>query len=122
MVTPSRAEAQKYCSRACYEEQRRQLIAARRASGITRIYDMPTEEFESRLAAQGHQCAICMREISGQDIHRDHCHTTGEWRGLLCGGCNKGLGLFRDDPSALMRAAEYLVMGGVVHGEKVHAD
>ena len=29
-------------------------------------------------------------------------------RGLLCEGCNRGIGLLRDDPDLLRRAADYI--------------
>lgn len=38
----------------------------------------------------------------------DHDHATGELRGLLCHGCNSAIGLLRDSPGLLMRAASYL--------------
>jgi hypothetical protein len=47
----------------------------------------------------------------GQDLDTvavDHCHTTGKIRGLLCNGCNKGLGLFLDSTKLLQNAKEYL--------------
>ena len=47
-------------------------------------------------------------KTNGMVWHLDHCHTTGNYRGWLCSGCNKGLGSFNDDPDCLQRAIEYL--------------
>jgi hypothetical protein len=33
---------------------------------------------------------------------------SGAFRGLLCRGCNLGLGHFEEDPARLVRAAQYL--------------
>ncbi|WP_308013365.1 endonuclease domain-containing protein [Streptomyces beigongshangae] len=38
----------------------------------------------------------------------DHRHGTGRVRGVLCFNCNSGLGLLRDDPDVMNRAADYL--------------
>ena len=38
----------------------------------------------------------------------DHCHLTGQIRGLLCYNCNLGLGMFKDDCAVLYRAIVYL--------------
>lgn len=105
----------KFCNRVCFMELQQKRMAERRATGDTRRYDMKPGEYQDRLAAQGGVCAICKKsklDVNGK-LHKDHCHTTGEWRGLLCENCNKGLGHFYDDPALLMAAAEYVVMGGV---------
>lgn len=38
----------------------------------------------------------------------DHNHTTGLFRGYICGLCNAGLGMFKDNKKSLARAIEYL--------------
>lgn len=53
-------------------------------------------------------CEICERSFIDASPHIDHDHATGEFRGILCGRCNQGLGLFRDNPASLRRAAQFI--------------
>jgi len=62
-------------------------------------------EFESKLAAQSGVCAIC-RENPATSV--DHSHKTQKVRGILCHGCNAGLGFFKESPQSLLSALEYL--------------
>lgn len=78
-----------------------------------RLYGMGLDEFNTRLAKQAGKCKICARELAlegltGDRVVVDHCHTTGQVRGLLCNECNRGLGYFRDNTDALIQAARYL--------------
>ena len=61
--------------------------------------------------AQEEACAICGYPQFSEDLSIDHCHETGEVRGLLCKHCNLGLGHFRDDPERLKAAIDYLNQG-----------
>lgn len=67
------------------------------------------------LRNQGGVCAICgeIERVVKQDglprqISVDHCHKTGHFRGLLCGNCNRAIGLFGDDIDVLASAISYL--------------
>ncbi len=83
-------------------------------------YGITQEEFLAMLEAQDHKCAICRREItfgggriSGKQKDQnsgsvDHCHDSNKVRGLLCNGCNVGLGYFEDNPDTLRAAIDYL--------------
>jgi hypothetical protein len=51
-------------------------------------------------------CAICQEPCD--DLCADHCHKSGLSREWLCRKCNAGLGMFRDNPAYLERAAAYL--------------
>jgi hypothetical protein len=57
---------------------------------------------------QDKKCKICKRDVTLLSAHVDHIHGTQIIRGLLCGSCNRGLGLFQDDHRILIAASEYL--------------
>ena len=59
------------------------------------------------LEEQDYRCAICLVSIE-LDAHVDHNHDTKAVRGLLCGQCNRGIGMFRENIEALERASAYL--------------
>jgi hypothetical protein len=62
------------------------------------------------MAEQEHSCAICKDPVTVG--HVDHDHSTGQIRGLLCRGCNTALGGFKDRPSVILNAFEYVISGG----------
>lgn len=79
----------------------------------TRLYGLPTAEYNKLLLAQGGLCAICAQPPLNQTrndamLHVDHAHGRNQARGLLCRNCNLGVGFFEDDPDLMERAAAYL--------------
>lgn len=62
------------------------------------------------LAAQDDKCAICKNPIAFNDRTAviDHNHKTRKIRGLLCIGCNTGIGSFEENTISLHNAINYL--------------
>lgn len=100
--------------RASLSIEERQLHDRRR--NLRKCFGISLEEYGRMLEEQNGQCAICGNDE--QDVHPatgklqylavDHDHETGKIRGLLCGRCNKGLGLFYDNVNTLNAAINYL--------------
>lgn len=103
-ANPERFNAQQRQHRERYPLQLRQLH-------LRRKYGMTLDDYDNLLAAQDGGCAICAdRPRDGRSMHVDH---KGEVvRGILCVRCNNALGQFKDDPELMLRAAEYLSLGG----------
>jgi hypothetical protein len=61
------------------------------------------------LKRQHNRCAICPQEFNKENRPRiDHKHGSVNARGLLCHGCNIGLGCFKENPDVLQSAIQYL--------------
>lgn len=81
------------------------LRAAYREYQLRTLYGLTTEQFEAMREAQNDRCAICDKKFKRPYV--DHDHTTGEVRGLLCNGCNMGLGQM-ERPGFLAACTQYL--------------
>lgn len=74
-----------------------------------RKYGLSASEYHTMNAAQGGLCAICKRANQGGDrLVVDHCHKTGDVRGLLCYRCNVGIGFLNDSPQIMAAARVYV--------------
>lgn len=79
-------------------------------------YGITRTQYEEIDKKQNNVCAICLKPESIYDKRKnrirtlsvDHCHLTNKIRGLLCGNCNRALGLFKDCPERLKKALIYL--------------
>ena len=120
-----RREAQLACKKAYYLRHRDRMLEERRRYNREHPYDktkaresswkfqgikITHEEFLQMAEAQNWCCAICGKHQDDQskELSVDHCHSTGQVRGLLCGNCNRGIGWLKDDLELLEKAIEYL--------------
>jgi hypothetical protein len=109
-----RADPQKETARirAAQAKKPEKYAAIQRTNGrkyLLRDWGLTEAEFDAMLASQGGACAICREPLRpGRSTHIDHDHTTLAIRGLLCGGCNRGIGSLRDSIELLKRAIAYL--------------
>ena len=72
-------------------------------------YRTTPEYIDNLYHQQGGLCVICK---TNPIKHVDHDHERGLVRGLLCGQCNVGLGMFRDNALILSSAIQYLEKNG----------
>lgn len=74
------------------------------------MYGLSPQEFDRLYKECGGLCTIC-RELNDRRLllEVDHDHESGVIRGLLCGPCNRAIGLFHDRPELLISALNYLL-------------
>lgn len=68
------------------------------------------DDFNKLINIQNSSCAICSKPIEAlrRRMNIDHCHETNKVRGILCTGCNTGLGHLGDNIDGLKKAIAYL--------------
>lgn len=70
-------------------------------------YGIGFQDYGALYLAQSGLCCIC-KAVPEKPLVVDHDHESGEVRGLLCGLCNSGLGMFKDNIGAMASAITYL--------------
>lgn len=95
-----------------------------RDSTLKAKFMISSVDYGRMLVAQGGVCAICKLPETRLDrrtrskvqrLSVDHDHKTGSVRGLLCAACNAAIGLLKDDPLRMRRAAEYVASASNQH-------
>ena len=81
-----------------------------RARSLQNRYGIGHEEYLELFEKQDGKCKICETTSNRKLKHFavDHCHDTGDVRGLLCSNCNTAIGLLKDNPDLLRTAAKYI--------------
>lgn len=92
----------------CHKQWRRdrEKYNPKHNSALYRNWGITPEDYLRMCEDQEWRCVIC-KDVP-KKLVGDHCHTTGKFRGLICSHCNSGLGFFKDDPSRMQAAIEYL--------------
>ena len=77
---------------------------------MRRTYGISMKDFDALVEFQNGNCAVCFKplEVMNRRANIDHDHDTGEVRGILCTGCNTGIGHLGDNIEGLKRALYYL--------------
>ena len=70
---------------------------------------VPAAIREQILTSQNGLCKICSTDLTNKKTCVDHDHLTNLIRGILCDGCNCGLGHFDDSVKLLTNAIGYLL-------------
>lgn len=112
---PSGNTTRKVRCRKCERERKKRFNRQRSVAGrshawhVEHEYGLTGPAYELILKSQNGVCKICNQPHEmGRRLEVDHCHKTGIIRGLLCGRCNKLLGLSDDNPSILRQAIVHL--------------
>lgn len=82
-----------------------------RSNYLLKKYGITPSDYDALLAAQDGACAMCKSKPENFDL--DHDHKTGVVRGILCGPCNRAIGLLRDSPDLFLAGHDYLLRSTV---------
>lgn len=106
VCVPCRGRADRQTAKTTGKKKKPPTAEKQREYMLRHRYGMSSAEYDDMLQAQEGLCASCGDILDGP--HVDHCHATGNVRGLLCAFCNMGLGHFFDDADRLRLAANYI--------------
>lgn len=71
-------------------------------------YGITFKDKVSMYRNQKEACAICKKHMDFFKLCVDHCHKTGQTRGLLCQHCNVALGFLLEDRMTCQRMVKYI--------------
>lgn len=99
-----------------YHHSRKQVQDAELAKDkhLNLQYGITLDDYMEMLIEQKGLCAACgqpetaMMNGATKDLAVDHCHQTGQVRGLLCHACNTALGHLMEDPKRIDALMKYV--------------
>lgn len=75
---------------------------------LKNLHGITPEIYNTKLKRQNGKCAVCHKKPRTIRLAIDHNHKTQKVRDLLCGSCNRALGLIKEDISILQAMIEYI--------------
>ena len=106
-----------YCKQCCRDkekEYRKKYPEKIRASNIKQAYNVSLDRAYELMSVENCQsCGVVLTKATqhvrcNTDRCIDHCHTSGEVRGVLCSGCNLALGHLSDSLDKIKGLERYL--------------
>lgn len=93
------------------DTHRKECKSCLKESHQIKKYGVCNIKYGEMLKEQEGKCAICESKLNSSRYTKfaiDHCHKSGEIRGLLCTNCNTAIGLMKDSTHRLQKAIDYL--------------
>ena len=87
------------------DEKRKEQNKRQKIYEYKRVYNLPHELAEKLANNREGVCKICNET---KLLVVDHCHVSGQVRGLICSHCNSVLGYAKDNIKVLENAIKYL--------------
>lgn len=81
-----------------------------RKSHLKVTFGITLVEYDRLLETQGYACALCQAKPI-KNLCIDHSHSTGKIRGLLCGPCNRILGIIEKHQRSYLQRVELYLFG-----------
>jgi hypothetical protein len=88
-------------------------IESHRKSSLKSSFGLTPEQYAQRWKEQKGLCAACEEPLPEKENGDrfppvDHDHLTGKIRGIVHTKCNRGMGLFNDNPDRMRKVADYI--------------
>ena len=104
-------EAQAEYGREYYQANKEELAVKAQATNLMKKFGITKEEYNDMLYNQNGKCGCCGKHHTDEhySLAVDHDHNTDAVRGLLCGNCNRAIGMLGDSIEGVQRALDYLL-------------
>lgn len=96
--------------KSCVDGKWRTTVVHRKTGDKHKLLGVTPAHYQQALLSHDSCCAICKapQEKLSESLSVDHDHKASTFRGILCGSCNRAIGLLGDNPKTITGAIQYL--------------